>query len=46
MKKKNELAVFEEFRLKPEDFRDQPPKKKDLKKIPTGKKIQRVGLSK
>ena len=33
MKKKNELAVFEEFRLKPEDFRDQPPKKKDLKKI-------------
>ena len=33
MKKKNELVIFEEFRLKPDDFRDQPPKKKDLVEI-------------
>ena len=29
-KKRNELTVFEEFRLKPADFRDKPPKKNKL----------------
>ena len=29
-KKRNELSVFEEFRLKPDDFRDKPPKKNKL----------------
>ena len=33
MKKRNELAVFEELRLKPDDFRDKPPKKNKLVKI-------------
>ena len=33
MKKKNELVIFEQFRLKPDDYRDQPPKKKDLVEI-------------
>jgi len=29
-KKRNELSIFEEFRLKPDDFRDKPPKKNKL----------------
>ena len=33
MKKRNELTVFEEFRLKPDDFRDTPPKKNKLLEI-------------
>ena len=33
MKKKNELVIFEQFRLKPEDVRDEPPKKNDLCEI-------------
>ena len=28
--KRNELAIFEELRLKPDDFRDKPPKKNKL----------------
>ena len=31
--KRNELAVFEEYRLKPDDVKNEPPKKKDLLEI-------------
>jgi len=31
--KRNELAIFEEFRLKPDDVKNEPPKKKDLLEI-------------
>ena len=31
--KRNELTVFEEFRLKPDDVKNEPPKKKDLLEI-------------
>ena len=31
--KRNELTVFEEYRLKPEDVKNEPPKKKDLLEI-------------
>ena len=30
MKKRNELTVFEEFRLKPDDVKDEPPKENKL----------------
>ena len=32
-KKRNEISIFQEFELKPEDYKDQLPKKKDLIKI-------------
>jgi len=31
--KRNELSIFEELRLKPDDFRDKPPKKNKLVQI-------------
>ena len=32
-KNRNELSIFEDFRLKPDDFRDTPPKKNKLLEI-------------
>ena len=32
-KQRNELSIFEELRLKPDDVRDKPPKKNELVKI-------------
>jgi len=33
VKKRNELSIFEELRLKPDDVRDKPPKKNKLLEI-------------